>query len=245
MFWLKGVDPDLPIRIVIISNGLLDVVTTHIIYRVGLLLSDSRGGALLGAACYAAAPTVIARAVCGLEVALGLTLVALVTWQLTRVLEQDRWRLGDIALLGALRALTNLARSDTIYYTLAVGIVAFYYLYRRRKIRLFAPFVITGVVLAAPWLIWNLVEFGTAVQVSAVAVPYVRNPPEAGWPISDLVSRFSAVIRRFGGLTHYSPFAGMTLVPVSLAWGLIAAGPRERRGRLLLGRGRRPNSGRR
>jgi len=234
VFWLKGVDPDLPIRIVVILSGLLDVVTAYVIYRVGLLLSDSRGGALLGAACFAAAPTIIARSVCGLEVALGLTLVALVTWQLARILEQGRWRLGDIALLGALCALTNLARSDTIYYTLAVGIIAFYYLYRRRKIRLFAPFVITGLALAAPWLIWNLVEFGTTVQVSAVAVPYVRNPPEAGWPISDLVSCFGAVIRDFGGFTHFSPFAGLTLVPVGLAWGLIAAGPRERRGRLLV-----------
>jgi hypothetical protein len=234
VFWLKGVDPDLPIRIVVILSGLLDVLTAYVIYRVGLLLSDSRGGALLGAACYAAAPAIIARSVCGLEVALGLTLIALVTWQLARILEQDRWQLGDVALLGALCALMNLARSDTIYYTLAVGIIAFYYLYRRRKLRLFAPFVITALVLAAPWLIWNLAEFGTPVQVSAVAVPYVESPPGASRPIWDVVSRFSAIIRDFSGFTHFSSFAGLTLVPVGLAWGLIAAGPRERRGRLLV-----------
>jgi hypothetical protein len=221
IFLLKGIDPDLPVRLCMLAGGALDVAAAYFIYRTVRLLSSSRGGALLGAACYLVAPLGVLHSVNGLETAPKLFFVALTTWQLARLLHLNSWRVKDLLALGAFCGLMNLARSDTVPYTLAILLLLTYFLLRQRKPLLLAGFVGPVAALAAPWLIWNAATFGTVVQVSAVAMPYVMKAKTAGSATLDLILGLGAVVRKFGGFTHFSPFSGLTLVAVGLAWGLL------------------------
>jgi hypothetical protein len=221
VFWLKGINPDLPVRLAMALGGVLDVAAAYFVYRTIYLLSSSRGGAYLGAACYLTAPLVLLHSVNGEVTAITLFLVALATWQFARILKHDLWRLKDVLWLGVFCGLMNLARSDTASYSLAILLLLTYYLIGQKKPGLIAAFILPGVVLAAPWLIWNFVTFGTVVQVSAVAMPYVWKVKAGGPGGFDVIKSFAAVVRHFGAFTHFSPLSGLTLVAVGLAWGLL------------------------
>ena len=160
VFWLKGINPDLPVRLCMLLGGALDVAAAYFVYRTIRLLSSSRGGAYLGAACYLAAPMGLLHSVNGEVTAITLFLVALATWQLARILHNDLWDPKNILWLGAICGLMNLARSDTAPYTLAILLVLTYYLVRRKKPGLITAFVLPPLVLAAPWVIWNYATFG-------------------------------------------------------------------------------------
>jgi hypothetical protein len=222
IFLLKGIDPDLPVRLSMLCGGALDVAAAYFIYRTVRLLSSSRGGAYLGAACYLAAPMGLLHSVNGEVTALTLFLISLATWQLARVLRNGLWDLKNILALGAFCGLMNLSRSDTIPYTLAVLVLLAYFLIRSKKPGLIAAFAAPLVVLAAPWVIWNYATFGTVVQVSAVAMPYATKVKSGAPGGFNLVRSYGGVVRHFGGFTHFSPFSGLTLVAVGLAWGLSA-----------------------
>jgi hypothetical protein len=220
VFLLKGINPDLPVRLSMLLGGVLDVAAAYFIYRTIRLITSSRGGAYLGAACYLTAPLGVLHSVNGMETAAKLFFVALATWQLARILHYDLWDIINILGLGALCGLMNLARSDTIPYTLAILFLLTYFLFRLKKPGLIAAYVAPVVILAAPWVIWNYATFGTVVQVSAVAMPYATKVKAGGPGGLNLVKGAGGVVRYFGGFTHFSPFFGLTLVVVGLAWGL-------------------------
>ena len=89
--------------------------------------------------------------------------IALAVLQAARMREIDT---RAAIALGALVGLAGLARTENVL----LGIAMFgWLLTRTRRPRHVLGFAATAVLVVSPWLIWNLVHFGTIVQVSGAA----------------------------------------------------------------------------
>jgi hypothetical protein len=100
----------------------------------------------------------------GLETTLAALL--LVVWLRVYLMTIER---GTWILLGVVTGILLLARTDLFIVLAPVGI----YTLRKERER-FPKLVLTGCValmVVAPWIIWNIVQFGTPMQSSAEAVP--------------------------------------------------------------------------
>jgi hypothetical protein len=131
---------------------------------------------VLAAGLYVLNPVVAMESLNGLETALGVFCFALTTFvYLTRIDGRKRVGVGDWALLGLVIGLMLLARTDSVLYAVVLGLHA---LWKGRRILIrtvagLAFAVVVTALLLAPWLVWNLVTFGTLVQSSAIAAPSV------------------------------------------------------------------------
>jgi len=167
---------DLPLHLSLSLAALFDVGAAWLAYLIVRRVAGSTWGGVLAAGFYAFNPVVAMESLNGLETALGVFCFALTSFvYLTRIAEQRRVVIRDWALLGLAIGLMLLARTDSILFAILLGLHA---LWRRRHALLLTAtgltlaVVITGLMLA-PWLAWNLSNFGTIVQSSAIAAPSV------------------------------------------------------------------------
>ena len=167
---------DLPLHLGLTLAALFDVGAACLAYLTVRRVTGSIPGAMLAAALYAFNPVVALESLNGLETALGVFCFALTTFvYLTRINGCERVFVGDWALFGLVIGLMLLARTDSVLYAVVLGLHALWqgrHTLLRTVAGLAGAVVVTGLLLA-PWLIWNLLTFGTIVQSSAIAAPSV------------------------------------------------------------------------
>src|SRR5262249_38146263 len=104
--------------------------------------------------------------------------LAVSAWQVAYLTRQRLPTTRDAALAGVLVGLAMLARTENILWA---GPVALWLLWRTRRIAPLLAYRAAATVRLAPWLIWNLLRFGTIVQVSGAVKQavdiYGRLPP--------------------------------------------------------------------
>jgi 4-amino-4-deoxy-L-arabinose transferase-like glycosyltransferase len=170
LHWL-GDDSERVLHLALSLAALLGTATVLLVYAIVRLLTESRGAALIAAAFSALHPYLIVESVNGLETALSVFTLALISWIFLRLALRPA-QIGPRAAigLGAAAGVMMLARTDTVF---VFGAILLYLLVRGRDAdRLRVPLVAGGVatLLVAPWLIWNLARFGSIVQVSSLAL---------------------------------------------------------------------------
>lgn len=162
-FWFSN-DPWWPVVWTIAISGLFGIINVGLLGRV-LVQSGARPVTVLLAAIFAAtAPAVLGNSLNGLETSLAATIgmmAALVAGGLTR-----DTRPGRLILLGALCGLALLARIDTAFLVLLIGLLALSRVGFGRAAMVAA--VATAVVL--PWWVWCQINFGTPIPESGRAV---------------------------------------------------------------------------
>ena len=81
--------------------------------------------------------------------------------------------IGHEAVLGLSLGLLLLARTDNAFYVMVFFLIAI--VQEAKPFRLRRGLVLAGIVavVISPWFIWNWAEFGSPMQSSALAVPYV------------------------------------------------------------------------
>ncbi len=186
----------IPVGLTIAS--LFDVGAAWVGYRLVRRVSGSSTAALVTALFYALNPLVAMEAVNGLETALSTFTFALCAcYYLTtireippagRSIEEGRegvpaselcalpsTMFRKYAILGALAGLMVLARTDAIFLFALMGLEMFWRAHRQggTAIVMLAVPVTAFAVVVSPWLAWNQATFGTIVQSSGVALPYV------------------------------------------------------------------------
>jgi hypothetical protein len=152
------------------------VLDTIIIWLIGSMIyellpntseSNRKTAATSAALIYALSFLVIIRSINGLETTL--TALLFVIW-FRMFLRTRSGMLKDWAIFGIVTGLLMLSRTDSFIVLLPLVVYTFV---ARIKLewRGMLLALILAVVILAPWLIWNFVQFGTIVQSSAEAVP--------------------------------------------------------------------------
>lgn len=185
---------DLPVHLSLSLAAFFDVGAAWLAYLTVRRVTGSVGGGLLAAGLYALNPLVAMESLNGLETALGIFCFALTACvYLSRFDDRKRVPTGDWAVLGLVIGLMLLARTDSVLFAFVLGLHA---LWRGRQtpgrtVGGLTLAVLVAALLLLPWLIWNLVTFGTVVQSSAIAAPSVFRralfePLERGMPFAQV-----------------------------------------------------------
>ena len=131
---------------------------------------------LLSIGVYALSATAIIRGINGLETTITACMILLWTGAFCELYRHGlSTSKSGLLKLAAYSALLFLARTDyAVVELIALGILM---LLHRRELRLMVPSLVTalgfGLLIVAPWLIWNYITFGSIVQVSGNAVPFL------------------------------------------------------------------------
>lgn len=164
-------DPVTALHVSLSFGALLGTLTVALTAQVVQRLGGDEFASLAAAAVVAFHPIMVIESVNGLETASAVCLIAAVTSLVSELWQrQEAPTLRDAVVLGSAGGLMLLARTDTVFVW--AGVLLFLALQRRNAERFKWILVAGGVSAAwgAPWLVWNLMRFGTVVQVSAMAL---------------------------------------------------------------------------
>jgi len=159
------------VHAVLALAAVYDAVTTFFIYRVTRNLTGRRNASLAAAAFFALNPIFMNVTINGLETALSLMMVAALFYAF--VAWRDEMTLKRAVIFGILAGLMMLARTDNVMFFI-LFLLAMVLPGRGRR-RILTPLVcgLVATAVMAPWLIWNLSQFGEILQVSGKASPWV------------------------------------------------------------------------
>ncbi len=191
LYWLFPGDKALPVHLTLSALSILSVFTGFLIFKLVKLLANEKA-ALFAVLLWCLSPTVIEFELNGLETGLYVFLLALSSYyylayirdSVSAKLRPDKKEApskGSYALLGGLLGLTVLARIDGLFYCLVMGI-DFLWLNRKQWQKVTRPaLIVIGVciLVAGPWFLNNLYNFGSLMPVSGQAVRLLSLSPAA------------------------------------------------------------------
>ncbi len=167
----------LPVHIALSVLALFTTLTTWLVYRITRRYAG-RAASLAAAALWGLSPIVTRQSANGLETAITTFFIALsVYYYLAKVRSEEDPPHIRFLILGIFLGLTVLSRIDSIFLVLAV-LLDYLILLRRRKSRESALLPLSllpvGVIfLFGPWLLFNIIESGSALQDSGSATRYL------------------------------------------------------------------------
>ncbi len=216
--------PDLPIHLSLSLAALLDTATAWLGYRTVRMVTGSRKAALVSGLFYALNPMTIMESGNGLETALSTCLMALCfLWWVRIGRRKGNPRMAH-AVLGLLAGLMVLARTDSIFLFGLMLLVMGGHVKREGVASLLTTALVFAVTLL-PWLAWNQLTFGTVIQSSGVALPYVshyfvRQALAQGAPLTTVLNHFvwPVINLSFHLLWQYSGLGWTALI---VLWGTL------------------------
>lgn len=170
-------DPDVVIQAVLFLTIALNFLSAWLLYRFLRYLVGRVWLALLGLGLYYLNLKTIFTSVNGLETSLATSLfmvaIILAYWR-----PLERWRGGRAHswVMGTVLGLLFLARTDTLFYILPLLLFEVerqYVRQHRRAVKSVVIIFLMMFLVVFPWFLWNWIEFGSLMQVSGKAVPFV------------------------------------------------------------------------
>lgn len=244
LFWALPGEPWPPVELALAGAAAFSAGTAVVIQRLFARRGAPRAGAL-AAGLWLLNPFTVVLCFRGLETSLHGFLLALSIASLDGLRARGTWRRGELLRLGASVGLCGLARTDSVFWALAVGLAL---APGGLGVRALVEWGRRGALVAAaagalllPWVAWSLARFGTLVQTSGVAKARFdlfghlpRLEMGAGLPAS-LVRNVDLLVQDAGffvlepfGLTEKTLFVWTLLVLVDAVW-LVRLGRRLRR----------------
>jgi hypothetical protein len=158
------------LRLILTLCAVLDTASLLLLIRILRSLHTGFGATAVAAALFAFAPALLSHAgpLNGMETSLAvLLLFALLESYCAVARNKPHWYATPGAL-GALMGLAALARTDTILIAGALG-VSLGLSRATGRIRFALRTALAAVMVLSPWMLWNLLTFGTVLQVSGEA----------------------------------------------------------------------------
>jgi len=178
-FRLAGGDRSLGVAFIHVLQMMIGAVAAFALYQLGcLLLQDSPAGgelAALASAVWYAGPLTAKQTQNCLETGTYTFVVLLVVWALVGALRDKRrpWSWWRCVGLGALLGAAFWTRNDAVFLILAVCLVCIGVGFRGgfavRGVTETLVMGMTSVVVASPWLIYNMTQFGHLMPISGVS----------------------------------------------------------------------------
>lgn len=202
--------------------ALLDTFSLILLVRILRILHTGAGATAVAAALYAFSPALLshAGALNGMETSIAVLLsFALLGSYCAVVRNKHRWYASPGAL-GALMGLAMLARTDLIFVAGALG-MALGLARAPGGVRFALLTATAALVVLSPWLIWNLMTFGTILQVSGEAYGLSMSGlyHTESWGISDYALRFA---RNCADVLRFFPVKLETDTKISVPYALQA-----------------------
>ena len=158
------------VRSGLVAAVLLSGLSALLVYAILKRTTRSAWIGIIGASIYTFDLSFWASSLNGLETSLAtclLLLVCLIWWT------ADRLTLGRGLALGLGLGALFLARTDTAFFIAAIYGLVFINAWREKQLRLSLSALAVTVLTVSPWLIWNWSVFGSPIQTSGQAMPYV------------------------------------------------------------------------
>lgn len=209
---LKDVDPTLAVKAVLLYGSFLSVGTAFVIYFIVREIGVPRWVGLFAYGVYLFTPNIALGDAIGEPSGLSNFLIALTALVLIRVAKGGGFGFRRAAGFGVLLGLLILARTDNLLFASIFYVFVFKWGPGFRP-KYLATTAVVAAAIIAPWYIWNLVVFGTFVQVSAVAVPYLNHVHLYDNP-NTLQTAYIVLVKSIGGawvITRFFPGALLLL----------------------------------
>ncbi len=161
---------DLPIHLALTLGAIFDALTVLLLYYITREITAYTPAGTAAALLYAINILPLLQSTNGLETALGGFLAAVVWWKTLSLSRAPT--VSNSIQWGILVGFMGLARTDLIVLAATLGGYLFLSLRTKRKLRLLLLSSLVSLSVMLPWLIWNLITFGTIVQSSAIAIPF-------------------------------------------------------------------------
>ncbi|MBN2070756.1 MAG: glycosyltransferase family 39 protein [Candidatus Krumholzibacteriota bacterium] len=177
VYMLCGTSCTIPIHVALSLLSIFTTFTALLIYRIARRYV-ARAASLAAAGLWAISPIVTKQTANGLETAITTFMIALsIYYYLSRVRPATRPISIRFFILGIFLGLTVLSRIDSVFLVLTI-LLDYLLLLRKRKspvsVLLSLSLIPLGViVLYGPWLIFNFMQSGSALQDSGTATRYL------------------------------------------------------------------------
>ncbi|TET38234.1 MAG: hypothetical protein E3J72_03665 [Planctomycetota bacterium] len=182
--WLAGAAAP---TLMLLLASILDTVTALLVFLIARRVTRKESAGLLAAAIYGLGYHSIVFSLNGSDTTVSAFFFTAFTLAFFMMVENVGWR--RVIVFGIVGGLTFLARTDNVALLFAAYIWLFIFSLkgRDRFVKLLAAGVIT-IAVASPWLVWNMVKFGSIMQQSAMTNSYVfhetfRMEHGGGWPV--------------------------------------------------------------
>lgn len=158
----------------LVIAGVIYVIGGIPLWRIMKVLGIDDGVSLVVLAAYLMNPFTIFQSINGLETSLSVFLVLLVSYQFITIRSRPP-ELSRKALinLGISSGFMLLSRTDNIFLYISLLFILSFSSQIQWKFESLLVIGLLTIAIILPWLIWNYIHFGTIVQSSAVAIPYV------------------------------------------------------------------------
>ncbi len=165
--WVMSPSRELFVLYVLLIAVAFNVLAAMLFGRWLAAIGFTHTQRLFGVALYLFNPWIVPLTLTGIETPLFLACLFAFFVTLQPMVDGDGNR-GDALRFGVAAGVLMLARTDSIFFTIPAFLLV--WLTRPRDVK---PLVIAGVAASAllsPWLLWNLVRFGTIQQSSSTAM---------------------------------------------------------------------------
>lgn len=207
------IEGDGAVNVSLLLAALADSLSALMLFRIVQRLTGRSDAALFATIGYFLNPIVWIFSVNGLETSVNMAAIALVVDRMTILSEKATLVPRDFLLLGLVVGLALLGRTDNIF--LVIGVSATILLWRRLSFRVRAQgLVLTGIVsllVTLPWFLWNLLTFGSILQVSGSALPFLERQlflMERGTPFQSMATFWRGVEGLYDALRWSVTWAG-------------------------------------
>lgn len=163
-------DPETPVHVALTISAITTSASGALLYLIARRLAIAAPVSLAATALYLLHPTVVFMSANGMETGLNVSIFVLLLYTLVVAWQAPSGR--SFALASAAAGLLVLSRTD---YLFVAGAVVFSLFLRWRPPSAVVALGAPAPALVLPWFIWNVAVFGSPVQVSAGAVPYVEH----------------------------------------------------------------------
>jgi len=165
----------------------LSFLTAILLHRLVRRITGSWWIPLLALILYWLNPRAVASSLNGLESSLSTLLFTVLLWGTLRIADRrsptaDWSRESGVrnpeylsVAFGVLMGLLFLARTDNVFFIGVFWLAAVAMAERGRRLRRAGVMAAAAAALAVPWAAYNWLAFGSPVQVSGLAVPYVQH----------------------------------------------------------------------
>jgi len=166
-------DPLMVLKIALSISAILSVATSLMIIKLLRTILSETILICVVVGLYILNAQAVVSSLNGLETSLNTFIFSVLIYQAV-VGEKNMFSVSKKAFLGLLMGLLLLARTDNIFFLLPIFLYD-YWFNTTSSNRFIGSFLVTGTVglITLPWIWWNLEHFGSIVQSSSQAVPYV------------------------------------------------------------------------
>ena len=234
-------DPVRAVHLALTVAACIDVVALFLFHRLLRASGVRPSVAAVAAFLYALSPIVLSGAgpLNGLETALNLALTFAFLGEYRQAFVQSSAGVAAAVRLGVCSGLLLLTRTDNAVLLVCCHGALLWRSRRPARLRAAVAPVLVALAVAAPWLAWSALRFGSLIQVSGLSVAHVTraliNPQ--GWTAASLATK---LVHNFATVAAYVPIyrlnrnsfvgaaAGNAAVMLALAFGVALCFRRDR-----------------